>query len=74
MITFKFDCSLLNLSFTITQNDIVYTYNPSQFTNGVCAQTIVTTYPNCLTEEEMDSLAHKIMHECDICDCQLNQE
>jgi hypothetical protein len=28
---------------------------------------------NCLTEEQQDIMAHKIMTICDICDCQLTQ-
>lgn len=36
-------------------------------------ETVVTTTiaKNCLKEKEADDMMHKIMHECNICDCQL---
>lgn len=30
-------------------------------------------YENCLTEDQMNNITHKIMSQCNICDCQLKQ-
>lgn len=35
---------------------------------------ILTSPSTCLTSDQIDVLTHDIMKECDICDCQLNQD
>ncbi len=50
--------------------DPAYGYFIFEATNPVVSTTEAI---NCLTEEQQDIMAHKIMTICDICDCQLTQ-
>jgi len=52
---------------TISTGDIVSTISWAKFKNGQC------TVLNCLTETDFNTLIAKLMKECDICECQLNQ-
>lgn len=52
---------------TIATGDIISTISWTKFKPGQC------TVLNCLTETEFNTLVAKLMKECDICECQLNQ-
>lgn len=60
-----------DLHYTEDSVPLVLQYtNAAPPNNGVC-ETTTTIAKNCLKEEEADDMMHKIMHECNICDCQL---
>jgi hypothetical protein len=43
------------------------TFIPTNIILGACNIPVL----NCLKEEEADDMMHKIMRQCNICDCQL---
>lgn len=65
-------CNISNISFTVQYGGEF----PSEclFINsivGICPSTTIISAQNCLTEEQANIMMHDIMHQCDICDCQL---
>ena len=63
-------CDTENITLTTTLISTGAVLNTIEFTkykNGLC------TVLNCLTEAEFNILVAKLMKECDICECQLNQ-
>jgi len=63
-------CDTENITLTTTLISTGAVLNVIEFTkykNGLC------TVLNCLTEEDFNILVAKLMKECDICECQLNQ-
>lgn len=57
-----------NSTFTIKGVDIT-PYNAEYLVDNI----VITEFDNtCLTYEQIDSIAHKVMKQCDICDCQLS--
>jgi len=63
-------CDTENITLTTTLISTGAVLNTIEFTkykNGLC------TVLNCLTEADFNILVAKLMKECDICECQLNQ-
>lgn len=71
--TLKANCDVTFIRVEFTINAVEYKFTFDLITQGTCSSTTIES-TNCLTSEDMDKLAHDLMEECDICDCQLNQE
>lgn len=64
------DCDITNINYKVIQiSDGVILTNVdwTMYQQGVC------TITNCLAEESFNIIVTKLMKECDICECQLNQ-
>lgn len=63
-------CDTENITLTttlISTGAVLNTIEVTKYKNGLC------TVLNCLTEADFEILVAKLMKECDICECQLNQ-
>ena len=63
-------CDTENITLTttlISTGAVLNTIEFIKYKNGLC------TVLNCLTEADFEILVAKLMKECDICECQLNQ-
>lgn len=63
-------CDTENITLTttlISTGAVLNTIEVTKYKNGLC------TVLNCLTESDFNILVAKLMKECDICECQLNQ-
>lgn len=63
-------CNIQSINYKVIQisdNTILSNIDWTLYQTGYC------TVPNCLTEADFEILVAKLMKECDICECQLNQ-
>lgn len=64
------DCDITSINYQVvrTVDQVVLTdIDFALYQAGLC------TVTNCLTEDQYDTIVHKLMSACDICDCQLTQ-
>lgn len=61
------DCDVDTIILQTIKNDNTSQLPLTQYIQGICTPT------NCLSEEDFNILVAKLMKECDICECQLNQ-
>ena len=64
------DCDITTINYQVIRisDEVVLTdIDFTLYQAGLC------TVTNCLTEDQYDTIVHKLMSACDICDCQLTQ-
>lgn len=64
------DCDITTINYQVIRLDIEAIIANVDFT---LYQTGLCTVTNCLTETQFNTMVHKLMSACDICDCQLTQ-
>lgn len=64
------ECDITTINYQVIRLDVEAIIADIDFTlyqAGLC------TVTNCLTEDQFNTMVHKLMNACDICDCQLTQ-
>lgn len=63
-------CNITSINYSVIKNEETIPTISIDFT---LYQTGLCTITNCLTETQFNTMVHKLMSACDICDCQLTQ-
>ena len=64
------ECDITTINYQVIRLDVEAIIADVDFT---LYQTGLCTVTNCLTETQFNTMVHKLMNACDICECQLTQ-